>query len=251
MKPILLLDGDLILYRSAIACEREVKWDDENWVLWANEENAWEAITSSIDHFKEHLDADRTILCFSEGKSFRYGLCPDYKSNRVGQRKPLGYSSLVKRARDTYESRSFKGLEADDVMGILSTRPSKHRLIIVSDDKDMKTIPGFLFRQGELKEISEAEADYWHLYQTLIGDTADGYAGLPGCGPKTAEKILQWIPNDGSDDRAVATWSHIVKAFEAKGLTADDALLQARLARILRASDFSNTKEVKLWTPPA
>lgn len=245
MSPVLLLDGDLILYRSAIACEREVKWDDENWVLWANEENAWDAITSSIDSFKERLSADRAILCFSEGRSFRYGLNPSYKSNRAGQRKPLGYAALVKRARDAYESRGFDTLEADDVMGILATKPSKYRFIIVSDDKDMKTIPGFLFRQGELKEISEAEADYWHLYQTLIGDTADGYTGLPGCGPKTAEKILDLVPNDQK-------WAAVAQAFEKKGLTAEDALLQARLARILRASDFnSNTKEVKLWTPPA
>jgi DNA polymerase-1 len=138
-------------------------------------------------------------------------------------------------------------------MGILSTKPGKSPKIIVSDDKDMKTIPGLLYRQGELIEVTEADADYWHMYQTLIGDSADGYAGLPGCGPKTAEKILNF-----KDGEQYCTWTGhtawrvVVEAFEAKGLTADDTLLQARLARILRNSDFDPiTKKVKLWTPPA
>lgn len=240
-KPILLLDGDLILYRNAIACEREVRWDDQNHVLLCNVENAWCNIKAAIEHIQDRLGSEQSILCFSEGRSFRYGILPTYKSNREGQRKPLGYAELVQRARDTYESRSLPGLEADDVMGILATKPDKRKRIIVSDDKDMKTIPGLLYRQGELQDIQDA--DYWHMYQTLIGDGADGYAGLPGCGPKTAEKILA--------GGATELWPLVVKAFESKGLTEDDAITQARLARICRWSDWDNEKkEVILWTPP-
>ena len=240
-KTVLLLDGDLILYRNAIACEREVKWDNENWVLWCNEENAWSNIQAHIGHLQTKLKSDKALLVFSEGRSFRYDLTPTYKANRSDTRKPLGYASLVERAKETYECRSFPNLEADDVMGLLATKPGKERRIVVSEDKDMKTIPVLLYRKGELVEVSETEADYWHLYQTLIGDTADGYAGLPGCGPKTAEKILK---------DAEYQWQAVVNAFIKKGLTATDALLQARLARILRWSDWDNTKkEVKLWTP--
>jgi DNA polymerase-1 len=43
----------------------------------------------------------------------------------------------------------------------------------------------------------------------------------------------------------------VVAAFESKGLTEEDALVQARVARICRASDYDfKTKEVKLWNPP-
>jgi DNA polymerase-1 len=241
-KPLLLLDGDLIIFRNAIACEREVKWDDENWVLQLNEDNAWSNIQAAIEGYKTKLKSDRVVLVFSEGRSFRYGLTPDYKANRKDTRKPLGYSALVARAKEAYTSSSFSNLEADDVMGILSTKPGKAKRIIVSDDKDMKTIPGLLYRQGELTEVREGDADYWHLYQTLIGDTADGFPGLPGCGPKTAEKILSVSPGD--------RWGAVVEAFSAKGLTEEDALLQARLARILRWSDWnSEKKEPILWTP--
>ena len=41
-----------------------------------------------------------------------------------------------------------------------------------------------------------------------------------------------------------------MEAFEKKGLTEDDALLQARVARILRASDYDfKKKEPIMWTP--
>src|SRR5574337_84889 len=253
MKTTLLLDGDLILYRNAVACEREVKWDEENWVLWCNEENAWSNIQASIEHVQTQLKADRTILVFTEGKSFRYQLTPDYKANRKDTRKPLGYSALVERAKCAYEWKSFPNLEADDVMGILSTKPGKDRRIIVSDDKDLATIPGLLYRQGELIEITEDEADYWHLYQTLIGDTADGYPGCPGIGVKTAEKVLKEVPEEEVDPYSTYqawAWKTVVKTFEKKGLTESDALLQARLARILRWADWDNEeKKPILWKP--
>jgi hypothetical protein len=36
MKPTLLIDGDLILYRSTSAVEKEVRWDEDNHVLFSN-----------------------------------------------------------------------------------------------------------------------------------------------------------------------------------------------------------------------
>lgn len=251
MKPWLLLDGDLILFRSAIVCEQETKWDEENWLLWLNEEKAWANIQAVIEGFRTVLSASRVTLLFTEGRCFRYSLVPDYKAHRVGTRKPLGYRALVERAKAAYEHRSIPGLEADDVMGILSTTPGKTPKIIVSDDKDMKTIPGQLYRQGRLLTISAREADYWHYYQTLIGDTADGFKGLPGCGEKTAAKLLE--APEGLEDSAFSAWAWavVVEAYGAKGLTEADALTQARLARILRASDWNNiTKEPILWVPP-
>jgi DNA polymerase-1 len=43
-----------------------------------------------------------------------------------------------------------------------------------------------------------------------------------------------------------------VEAYAKKNLTADDALVQARVARILRHTDYNfKTKEPILWTPPS
>ena len=74
-----------------------------------------------------------------------------------------------------------------------------------------------------------------------MGDSTDGFSGLKGCGPMTAKKLLE---------KNGATWKTVVDAYVAKGLDAVDALLTARLARILRDGDYDfNTNEVTLWTP--
>ena len=113
----------------------------------------------------------------------------------------------------------------------------------MSGDKDFKTIPGrfYDFLRNEFYDITQEEADYWHLFQTLIGDTTDNYKGCPGCGAVSAKKLL---------DSEGATWETIVGAFEKKGLSESDALVQARVARILRASDYDfETKKPILWSP--
>jgi DNA polymerase-1 len=126
-------------------------------------------------------------------------------------------------------------------MGILATNPhSKTQKIIVSQDKDMKTIPTQVWDGKDLVTITEGEANYRHLYQTLIGDAADGYKGCPGVGPVKATKLLDADP----------TWATVVAAYTKAGLTEADALTQARLARILRWSDWdAEKKEPILWTP--
>ena len=61
----------------------------------------------------------------------------------------------------------------------------------------------------ELLEISEADADRYFLTQVLTGDTADGYKGVPGIGPKKAEAILGPRPD----------WAAVEKAYIDAGLT--------------------------------
>jgi DNA polymerase-1 len=130
-------------------------------------------------------------------------------------------------------------LEADDVLGILATKPeNKGKAIIVSDDKDMKSIPAKLYRpmSDERFDITEAEADKAFLMQCLCGDPTDGYSGLKGFGPKSSEKLLGSRPD----------WSLVENAFIKAGHTKEEALTQARLARILRWSDwdFENKKPI-------
>ena len=76
--------------------------------------------------------------------------------------------------------------------------------------------------------------------QILTGDRVDGYPGCPGVGEKTADKILKGVdPKD--------RWEHVVKAYEKKGLDEEDALVQARLAKILQKEYFDKDGNVVLW----
>lgn len=182
-------------------------------------------------------------MCFSGAPPcFRLKVDHTYKAMR-GARKPLCYAALREQCEATYNVISFPGLEADDVMGILATKPGKHQRVIISQDKDMKTIPGALWREGQVEHITEQQADYWHMYQTLVGDASDGFKGCPSIGPKKAEALLKGAEN---------LWAVVKATYIKQGLTEADALKQARLARILRWTDWdSDKKEPRLWTPPS
>jgi DNA polymerase-1 len=118
----------------------------------------------------------------------------------------------------------------------------------------MKTIPGLYLRtlDDDVIEVDEAEANVHHMFQTLSGDATDGYTGIPGVGPKKAEAILADATADASPMNYWGdVWKAVVAAYAAKSLGEEEALRQARVARILRASDFDfKAKRPILWTPP-
>jgi DNA polymerase-1 len=157
-------------------------------------------------------------------------------------RKPVVFQALRDYMIDNWDCQLWHRLEADDVMGILAT--SKPNSIIVSADKDLRTIPTRVYNPSKpdlgVIEVTRAEADRNHLIQTLTGDRTDGYPGCPGIGPARAEKIV-----DGG-------WEAVVECYVKAGLNETVALSQARLARILRKGDYvKKTGLVKLWSPQA
>lgn len=246
----LLIDADIIAYQFASAAQQNFKWDDQTVSSWCEDiSEVTPAIDDKLAELKAQLDADALVICLScpTDDGWRRALLPSYKVNRGP--KPLLLGDVKEHLRKNYKTYERPTLEADDVMGILSTHPTliKGEKVIVSIDKDMKCIPGWLFNPSKYTsplEISEVEADRWHLYQTLCGDSTDNYKGCPGIGPVKAEAFLNAITKP--EDR----WYGVKRLYEAKGLTEEDALLQARVARICRASDYDfKRKEVILWSP--
>jgi len=183
------------------------------------------------------------LMTFSDRQTFRHDLMPTYKAHRKAKRKPLVYPRLRHHALEQYEGHAWPNLEADDIMGILGT--SMQNTIIVTIDKDLRTIPGRHYNPDKpdegVVEVSPEEADQWFLVQCMAGDPTDGYAGIPGVGVKTAKKLL---------DAGGYTWETVKAGYEKKGLTEDVALENARMARIL-TSDMWNihTEEVTYWSP--
>ena len=239
----ILVDGDLLIYKASAAAETEVHWGDGLITLQTNLDDAISIILADLGIYQE-LDIEADIeICLSSNKNFRKDIDPTYKENRKGTRKPLGYSSIVEYLKNNYLTVEMDGLEADDVMGILQTT-GDHNGIIVSEDKDMLQIPGRIYnpRSGELCTVSVEEGDYYHLHQTLVGDRTDNYPGCPGIGEVKARAVLS--------GELGPTWDAVRDAFEHAGLTEEDALRQARLAKILRAEDYDPDEgEVKLWKP--
>lgn len=237
----LLIDADLYLYRACAASEEETDWGDDIWSLSTDLKVAKRLFSDQIARFKQLFSTDHAILAISDRDNFRKEIEPTYKGGRKKVRKPLGYAEMVDWVGLNYTAHSEPLLEADDVLGILATAPGANT-IIISDDKDMKSIPGRLYRPAsdEKMKISKDMADWWFYRQTLTGDAVDGYGGCPTVGEKTAEKILGTKP----------TWTTVVKAYEKQGLSTQDAIKQARLARILRFEDWdADRRLVNLWNP--
>ena len=255
----ILIDGDVLAYQHSFSAEKAIDWGDGDWTLHADEGLAVSKLDSQIIELQQTLEADKVVVVLSDSANWRLKVYPLYKSNRKDTRKPMLVAPLREHMLTRWSAWVRPGLEGDDVLGILSTHPTiiKGERIIVSLDKDMKTVPGLLYNTGRPAEgivkITEADADDWHFYQTLMGDTVDGYPGCPGVGKVRARAILDEAYAASahlSGTVATCVWPKIVAAFEKAKLTEDDALIQARIARICRATDYDfKKKEVKLWTP--
>lgn len=234
-----IIDGDLYVYRAAAATESAIDWGDDLWTISCDVREAkkvWHHLMKPIINRR----FGEIHIAFSDKTNFRKDVYPGYKNGRP--RKPIGFVPLKNWVIEEYSTFVYDGLEGDDALGINSL---KH--VMVSDDKDLRGVPGKLYHPAtdELVKTSRTEADRFFFKQILTGDSTDGYPGCPGVGDKRADAILEGLSD------LTAMWEAVVKAFSSKDLTIEDALTQARCARILRPKEYNiQTKEVTLWQPP-
>lgn len=235
----LLIDADFIVYKCCAACETEIDYGEDVIFVTSNFSDAYNAVTRELSNIQNVFGSfSKPILFFSDSKNFRKKISPDYKGHR-NRKKPCGYKRVIRNLELQYEVITMPWLEADDAMGIFATQFPGN--IIVSPDKDMRQIPGKLYNLEDTTTVTPEEGARWHLIQTLAGDQTDGYSGVPGIGVKRAETLF---------NKEGYGWATVLKAFTDKGLTEEDALLNARLARILTIDDYdSKTKTPILWTP--
>lgn len=245
----LLIDGDVYAYQAAAATERVVSFDGDNYSRVGSLAEAIPVFESKLGAALGRFKTRQYVIALSDVHNFRKELLPGYKAHRDERNKPLALEELREYVREKHRTYRRPGLEADDVLGILATSrriiPDSRR-VIVSIDKDMRSVPGEFYdsKHDRLYSTSPEEAAYWHMTQTLTGDAADGYKGCPGVGPKTAAKLLEGLSG------YAALWPAVVKAYAKAGLEEEAALVQARMARILQVGDYDfKNKQVKLWKP--
>ncbi len=89
--------------------------------------------------------------------------------------------------------------------------------------------------------VTPEQGEQMHYLQTLSGDQTDGYSGVPGMGMKRA---ASWFEKYGYN------WDAVVKAFLDKDMDERDALMNARLSKILTVNDYDfQQREPILWSP--
>ena len=238
---MLLIDSDFLAYKAAQACEIGIDFGEDVIIAQSQFSEVLRVFHNELNKVTKAMMDDDFILYFSSTENFRKKIYPDYKGHRM-KRKPLGYKRLVNYCRENHNFKLIEGLEADDTIGIEATRHADPSNIIVSPDKDMRQIPSVLWNlTDDVVEITKEEGDRWHLVQSLSGDPTDGYSGCPGIGVKRATELL---------DKNENQWEAVCKAYRDRGLSDDDALLNARLAKILRNENYDHDRNQPiLWNP--
>jgi DNA polymerase-1 len=285
----LLIDGDILLYQSCIAVQQELCPKDiidepiaehlkncivNNFITsldgsdvrfpWSSLTDAITAIKCTISKYKTDLNPDSICIALSDYKhNFRKDVLPTYKIKRKGTNKPICYMEAVQYLKENYHCIDVPTLEADDVLGILATHPNNKKYgiktIIISIDKDLQQIPGYLCNPDKdidletnrltCRKITPYQAGYKFWEQTLTGDQTDGYNGCPNVGLVTAPKLLKSTDKDKKQLTSKEAWNIILARYKKAGLTKEDMIQQARVAKILHYKDYDFKKDkVKLFS---
>jgi DNA polymerase-1 len=164
-------------------------------------ENALALCKRQITRVAEKLDGDGyefdRIELFLTGKgNYRDEIATlrPYKGNRLLMEKPIHYKSIRRYLVDRWMAKVINGWEADDEVSMLaaSLDYDPERVMIVSQDKDLRTVPGLLFnyRRNTYEFITPAQARGNFYRQILVGDLTDNIGGVYRCGKAKAEKLI-------------------------------------------------------------
>ena len=166
---MLLVDGDIVVYSVAHACESRYYEVQDPDIGLSNVYRSKTAVRSAIPGFDtrelvpiitcagERAAEDITRRCFRSWQdktdkrevvvyltnrdincNFRKKLYPEYKRNREGLVKPRLYEFMRYLLMKKYGAEVVSGYEADDALGIAQNE----KTIIVSKDKDLLQVPG-------------------------------------------------------------------------------------------------------------
>lgn len=204
--PVFLMDGSAFIYRGFFANKNMQRSD-------GFPTNALVVVTRVLLRIlRDERPSHFLFVKDGKGKNFRHDLFPLYKANREATPEDLTrqMEPILRMVRALgIPVEISDGCEADDCIASLAARFGAERpVVIVSGDKDLKQClgpnvymwdPAFkeekLLTAAEFKAESGLEPGQWADVQALVGDTSDNIPGVPGIGPKTAQKIFEICPS--------------------------------------------------------
>ena len=164
-----LVDADIIAYRAAFSARDEPEKQAREKV-----DEICGNIMYDCHYPEEYVLGENTWFYLTGSGNFRKDLATR--------------DQLVER----WGAEVVDGQEADDAIGIKAT-DLQGDCVIVSVDKDLLMIPGthYNFVKREWTKVDQEQGDYFFYKQLLTGDQVDNIQGVPGIGPKKAEKAYQ------------------------------------------------------------
>lgn len=208
MNKILLVDGNLLLFRSfyaAYAFNKEV-----------NNLPTHLFLTSLLEVIKQEKPDFIFVAFDAHGKTKRHEMYKDYKAGRTSP-PPSIYEQkkIILNLLDLAKIKWFEqiGDEADDLIATIATKYSNNnKIVIFSEDKDLMQLiePGIEILIKDRKNKSKSYIkinnenffDIFNLYpyqipdfKGIAGDSSDNLKGIKGIGEKTAIQLLAKYKN--------------------------------------------------------
>lgn len=211
MKPILLIDGDILVYKMAYSVETPI-YVCKNAIY---KRKGYAEAQSLINGFpvtkRVNIGSEQELkkklndqmaqifddMCCHDYKMYitsthieanfrdKVATILPYKENRVKTPKPIHYRRMRKMLIEEWGAIEVHGQEADDALAIEQTRIAKEsgdleHSTIVSIDKDLMQIPGQHYHINDRKEryVTEIEGFRNFCVQLLMGDSTDNIPGI-------------------------------------------------------------------------
>lgn len=203
--PLVIVDGSYFLYRSfhGMPPMTNNHGFDTGAIL---------GTVKSIDKLQRRITPTHMAVVFDSGlPSFRHQLSPLYKAQR-----PPAPMVLIDQIPHLIQYIMALGIlvvrkdrvEGDDIIGTLTriATDAKMDVIIATGDKDMAQLIDYNVRvydvfkdviwdMNNIQQRMGVNAHQVRDLLTLIGDAVDGIQGIPGCGAKTAGRLLTQYGN--------------------------------------------------------
>lgn len=179
--------------------ELEKRFEEDDFISHALH-NIKVMVEGTLDMF----NGDECTSYLYDSGNYRYDLATikPYKGNRVDVRRPKYMEEMKQYMVDVWDAKLVRGMESDDAIAIDHYSDTEKYSVIIAQDKDLiQGVPGWVFNpiKDELKYNSLSQANMFHFYQMLVGDTADNIPGIKGIGDKRASALIQ--ANDNNLDK--------------------------------------------------
>lgn len=202
---LLLVDGNSMLFRAYYATSYTNIMKTSNGICT----NAIYAFATMLKKAINSLKPSYVAVAFDKGKhTFRHDLASDYKGGRKETPQELVMQfAIIREYLKAYNIPYFEfdDIEADDIIGSLSTAYNDVDIAILSSDRDLLQLIGdnvcvYLMKKGITDTVCMDERELLKEYElapkqiidlkALMGDSSDNIKGVKGIGSKTATKLL-------------------------------------------------------------
>ncbi len=262
---VFLVDGSALFYRAYFAFIRNPLINSKG----ENTSASYGLVNSLLKILREEKPEYIAVVFDTKAPTFRHEMYAEYKSTRA--KMPDDLVDQIPRIHQVVEalnipSFELEGYEADDIIGTFAKKAAGEGCEVwcVTGDKDFFQLvddkigiynPGKASERPDKMRREEVKAKFG-VYPELVidklalmGDSSDNVPGIPGIGPKTADKLLDQF---GDLDTVLKEYEQI----KAKGVrqkvaeNIDSAVLSKKLVTIDTDSPVAFDLEALKKHPP-